>query len=197
MHNTNTTIWIVIIVVILLVIFFCYNKTENFGTNTEAVENIASMYANSSGTANFNNINAGGTAAFNNITATGNLNIAGSITLGSGGNQWILNPQVTPQGNNLIIMPMVNGIPDSGKQFSLFHDSPLIYTNNTLQLDNLSVAGETVYGSGTNRWKLLTLNNNNPALSFMPIMGNGNLDTGKQFSLLHDSPGVYTPYKLA
>jgi hypothetical protein len=82
MHNTNTTIWIVIIIVILIVIFFCYNKTENFATSTEAVNNISSMYNSSDLTAtNINATNSMSSPGLYAASITGkNVNIQGDIT---------------------------------------------------------------------------------------------------------------------
>jgi hypothetical protein len=76
---------IIIIVLIILIIF----KENEHLTGNEAVFNISKVYADTSGTATFNNIKINGNidvsgAAFGNINSTGNINSA-SASVGYGG----------------------------------------------------------------------------------------------------------------
>jgi hypothetical protein len=66
--TSNEQILIVIIIGII-VIFFIYNRSEDFLTNTEAVNNIASLYNASNLTAT--NISATGNLSAQNINTTG------------------------------------------------------------------------------------------------------------------------------
>ena len=91
--NSNTCI--IIIVLILIVIFIYFRNTENFVTNTEAINNIASLY-------NAANLTA------TNINATGTINTPSTIYAGivksslsrpEGGQISIMNPSKTGAGN--------------------------------------------------------------------------------------------------
>jgi H+/gluconate symporter-like permease len=57
--NTN----IILLILVLGALLFLYNKQENFTMteqSNEAVQNIASVYADTSGTVSFNNVNITG-----------------------------------------------------------------------------------------------------------------------------------------
>ena len=47
----------ILVIILLVIIILLYNKKENFIVGNEAINNIASVYADASGTATFNNIN--------------------------------------------------------------------------------------------------------------------------------------------
>jgi hypothetical protein len=90
-YNNNNIAWIIIIVVVLLIIYIYFRNTENFATNTEAIENIASLYNSANLTATTINatkdINAttmnATTINATNITATKDLN---ATTINAGRN---------------------------------------------------------------------------------------------------------------
>jgi hypothetical protein len=58
-YTKNTITWIIVCGIIIFVIYLSFKKAEDFGTNTEAINNIASVYNN--GTLTATNINATGT----------------------------------------------------------------------------------------------------------------------------------------
>lgn len=62
------------------------SNTEPFAINDEAIQNIASVYATTNGTAHFNNIAASGDISCNKIISSninaGNLDLSGNITIG-------------------------------------------------------------------------------------------------------------------
>ena len=69
---------IIIAILLILILFFIWNNNKEHLTGTEAVFNISKVYADASGTANFNNLNVTGTfnvippgsiIAFNSATA--------------------------------------------------------------------------------------------------------------------------------
>lgn len=71
---------IILLAIILIIIVIGYNQQENAESTTasavysvEAVQNIAKVYADTSGTATFNNINSTGTINASNINTTGNI----------------------------------------------------------------------------------------------------------------------------
>ena len=84
MKNKN----ILMFVLVILALLFLYNNQENFTMteqSNEAVQNIASVYANTSGTITVNNLNATGTTNLNNLDISGttnlsNMNINGTIS---------------------------------------------------------------------------------------------------------------------
>jgi hypothetical protein len=64
----------IIVIILLVIIILLYNKRENFLVNTEAVGNIASVYADASGVANFNNIRT-------NYIKTQNIDVLNNINI--------------------------------------------------------------------------------------------------------------------
>jgi hypothetical protein len=69
---------IIIAILLIVILFFIWNNNKEHLTGTEAVFNISKVYADASGTANFNNLNVTGTfnvippgsiIAFNSATA--------------------------------------------------------------------------------------------------------------------------------
>ena len=46
----------ILVIILLFIIILLYNKKENFIVGNEAINNIASVYADVSGTATFNNV---------------------------------------------------------------------------------------------------------------------------------------------
>ena len=91
----------ILVIILLVIIILLYNKKENFIVGNEAINNIASVYADVSGTATFNNVrtkdiitndirtnnlnileklDASGTSTFNNIR-TNNLNISNNLDI--------------------------------------------------------------------------------------------------------------------
>jgi hypothetical protein len=90
---------IIIIVVIIIALFFLYRKQENFTTSesNEAIQNIASVYSDTSGTVFFNNVTATGNIKPNtignsnwNIDQSGNVTISGTL---------YINSDITTKGN--------------------------------------------------------------------------------------------------
>lgn len=77
----------IIVIILLVIIILLYNKRENFLVNTEAVGNIASVYADVSGIARFNNIKTQNLDVFNNINILqnkvklNNLDISGNLNI--------------------------------------------------------------------------------------------------------------------
>ena len=96
----------ILVIILLVIILLLYNKKENFIVGNEAISNIASVYADVSGTATFNNVrtndiktndirtnnlnildkfDASGTSTFNNIRTnnlrTNNLNISNNLDI--------------------------------------------------------------------------------------------------------------------
>jgi hypothetical protein len=81
---------IIIVLLIILILLIVYKKQENAGSigataySAEAVQNIAKVYSDTSGTANFNNINVTGKLNMNNLGFvfwTQNLNGVGGINV--------------------------------------------------------------------------------------------------------------------
>ncbi len=75
------TKYIIITLIIVLVILFFVQKKEHAGStqalSNEAIQNIAKVYADTTGTAAFNNLTANG-ANIKNTTVTGNVRFMGS-----------------------------------------------------------------------------------------------------------------------
>lgn len=71
--NIKTLLVAIIIILLSVLIYNKYNKQENFTSteSNEAVQNIVSVYADTSGTVSFNNMQVTG-----NIQASGNVNFA-------------------------------------------------------------------------------------------------------------------------
>ena len=63
---------IIIAILLIVILFFIWNNNKEHLTGTEAVFNISKVYADASGTANFNNIKTAGNAG-----VTGNLDVSG------------------------------------------------------------------------------------------------------------------------
>ena len=92
-------------VLVILALLFLYNNQENFTMteqSNEAVQNIASVYANTSGTITVNNLNATGTTNLNNLDVSGTTNATGTITVNN------LNATGTTNLNNLDISGTTN-----------------------------------------------------------------------------------------
>ena len=69
-----------IFILIILIIYLNKRVTESF-TVTEAVQNIAKVYADTSGTVMFNNINANGNINANSIKISNNIDISGNLDI--------------------------------------------------------------------------------------------------------------------
>ena len=73
----------IIFIIILLTLYFLllHNKQENLVPSTsgsnEALNNIASVYANTTGTISMNNLNATGNTSLNTLNVTGNTTLNG------------------------------------------------------------------------------------------------------------------------
>jgi hypothetical protein len=99
----------------MVILFLLYNKAENFVTNTEAINNIASLY------------NTG------NLTAN-NINATGYFTIGAGTNKWGIIPFILGSGDSaqkmLSISPLkADGSMDADNNFILNGTYPTIWTN--------------------------------------------------------------------
>ncbi len=71
------TKYIIVIILILLILFLLYKNNEHLtltDTSSEAIQNVAKIYADASGTATFNNIR------LNNIILNNDLDISGHTT---------------------------------------------------------------------------------------------------------------------
>jgi hypothetical protein len=81
------TKYIIIGLLIILVVLFLMQKKEHAGStqalSNEAVQNIAKVYADTNGTATFNNIKNTGDATFNGIKNTGTLTTNGEASFAS------------------------------------------------------------------------------------------------------------------
>ncbi len=98
---------IIILLVILAVTYYLQQRPENLDASSlssEAIQNIASVYGNTSGTAVFNNIKVTGTADIANISS-----LKGIIVMWSGSN--------TPAG--WALCDGTNGTPDLRGKFVL------------------------------------------------------------------------------
>jgi hypothetical protein len=73
--------YIIIAILVIVILFFIWNNNKEHLTGNEAVFNIAKVYADATGTVNFNNIRTTGNANFNKITGVdvsgGNLDVSG------------------------------------------------------------------------------------------------------------------------
>jgi hypothetical protein len=157
MISSNYQILIVIIIGIIIIFLF-YNSSENFTTTTnsllatEACQNVASVYADVSGTVQFNNINTTGNINSNaNIGAIGNVNAGNAYVVGPSTNQWIINPGLNGEQKLLSIAPMLpNGLPDINNNFVLQANANQIWTNKSIATTgDLNVSGTiTSLGNG-------------------------------------------------
>ncbi len=115
--------YIIIIIIIIVIVLFFYNKSEHLDTTSisnEAIQNIASVYADSKQTATFNNIKSIGGGTFNNIKTT--EIVSGKIK--SNNEQYIL--EIQDNGNlmiqdkdNKILWQSISFTPDSYKTTGL------------------------------------------------------------------------------
>ncbi len=71
---------IIFIVILVVLIIFLNKKVKESFTNTEAIENITKIYADTTNTATFNNINSTGTITGGNISTPGTITATGTIS---------------------------------------------------------------------------------------------------------------------
>ena len=55
-YSKHTLKWVVLILLLIVILYIYFNKSENFTTSMEAIQNVASVYTDISDTAIFNNI---------------------------------------------------------------------------------------------------------------------------------------------
>jgi hypothetical protein len=184
MISTNYRI-VIGIIICIIIIFLLYNTSENFTTTspllaTEACQNVASVYADTKGTAKFNNIH-----------------VAGTITIGEGANKWILNPIIVDGSNNQLSITPLNssGVADITNQFTLYHDKPEIYTNKRIDVDgNINIRKNINIGNGTNKWSMEPMSFNNGAINQLSIIPK---DGGSgDFTLYHATCDAHVSGKL-
>jgi cytoskeletal protein CcmA (bactofilin family) len=80
----NNILFVVIIGLLILVLYKLYNKQENLTLSEEAVQNIASVYADASGTVTFNNVKITGTLDCSGIIHSDSTINGHSLTADSG-----------------------------------------------------------------------------------------------------------------
>jgi hypothetical protein len=123
MHRNNI---IILFIIVIILLYLLNNKKENAGNvsqniplSNEAIQNIASVYANTAGTSSFNNLNVTGTSSFNNLNVTRSLtttdinivNWKGMIVMWSG--------DVTKIPTGWALCDGTNGTPDLRGRFVL------------------------------------------------------------------------------
>jgi len=102
---------IIFLVLVILALLFLYNTQENFTMteqSNEAVQNIASVYANTSGTITVNNLNATGATNLNNLDVSGTVNVSGTMNVNSTITTNNLNASGLTNLNNLDISGTTN-----------------------------------------------------------------------------------------
>ncbi len=135
---------IIFIVILVVLIIFLNKKVKESFTNTEAIENITKIYADTTNTATFNNINSTGTITGGNIstpgtiTATGTISTNGTIT---GSN---INTNGTITGGNINSTGTITG----GN----------INSTGTITGGNINSTG-TITGGNINTTGTITVNN--------------------------------------
>ena len=89
-QKLNNIFYIILIALVCIVIYKLYNKQENFTEtvqSNEGVQNIASVYADTTGTVGFNNVNI-----------TGNFNVTGKFNMLPTGSIIMWNGNTAPSG---------------------------------------------------------------------------------------------------
>lgn len=117
---------IILLLLIIIILLFLYKKQENLDSSsttnfsTEAILNIASVYAETSGTATFNNIKLTGNLSIGNYKLTADL--SGNLLINDLSNNVIFQTDKTQSiiNNPTINNPTINNpIINSGKSIGL------------------------------------------------------------------------------
>jgi hypothetical protein len=181
MKFTSNEQILICIIIGIIVIFVLYNQSEGFATNTEAINNLASLYNN-------------GTLTATNISATGTVSTFGSPT-GTNPNQWIFHTPadarkslfiarrkddnsdwdwggnitidstggITANGGitatNLTATGNIYGKGIYGNRFTVYPDKPLMEYNGQLSVDNIT-SNSTIRGNVIEADKIILRNIN-------------------------------------
>jgi hypothetical protein len=167
-NSCKNIIIVVLLIFVLLLNYQLYNKRENFTTLTEksneAVQNIGKVYADTSGTVSFNNVNiTGNLGVTGDSDMSGNLKINGKIysptqkyymQLEDDGNLYIYDMsgnKITSIGNSGFINPTnpILRYDDTGYYVAMQTDGDLCVNNGAGAGGNMACLGKSGFIGGT------------------------------------------------
>ncbi len=179
---------LIILLLIIVVYLYKYKKTENL-TNTEAVNNIAKVYSDITGTVAFNNANITGLA-----NMTGSANIKNATLTGINNINGI---NFDASGFNGKKFQFVNETGKIRTEGSMYADSMVCrdFNSTTMKVDGNLIAGGGIIANGgidvsksaMYTWRICSPNGN----YCMEISDNGFVRMHKR-----ENSGDYTLYKI-
>jgi len=179
MINSKYTLkWVLIILLLIVILYIYFNKSEYFTTPAEAISNVASMYADTSGS-----------FVFNNIQVKGNINIGNQTFKLDGSGNLI----ITDISNNIIFQSNADDSITMNLTGSTINGGTM---TNTVGINN--ILKNCLLADSTGRYVLIvtpspwTMPNNTS-----PVRGGGiPVDNSSMFHTVNTTGGALTMWDI-